>query len=152
MPRSVRVHGAAIGFGAALTAVALFAGLGSLKSSANRATPAAEGLPVRSCSDLARGGSRDAPYSYEYNAETNKLTVSGVGVSYILDLNDTSCRASSALVRDIVDTTLADYNENMRGTCASMRGAIASRRTTARGRPVNLAAAQQFVDRWCQNR
>ena len=105
------------------------------------------------CSELARAVAPANGFDTSYDPENNLLSVTSFNSSYTVNLNnDSRCVAASALVGHVVKDALNAFNEDMVGTCQSMRDDLAKGVTVVRGIKVNRAAGQAFVDRWCQGK
>lgn len=133
---------------AALAGVAAIVTIGSVASFAAGAPPSQdENRAVLGCARFT--ASVDTAESHEvFDQTTGRLLIDAGGASYVLTEGDAGCRANQRALRRLANARLVEQ-ENRRDQCSAFRQAITEGRTTEKGRPVNLGAAQRFVNEEC---
>jgi hypothetical protein len=92
---------------------------------ADPSTPATQGDPLRTCSDLAKDTTPDLDYDRTYDPETGNLTLAGINGVYGLNVHDPEC-LQYPQVKTIIDDVLSVYATNQSEECSGISKQLAS--------------------------
>lgn len=89
-------------------------------------------------------------FIYEFGIlQMSALGPEGVDVQFNVDINDPDCQAIP-IVKTQIDAAVQMVEEGLATECTAIQAYVDARATTSeRGGPIDLEAAQAFLDQWC---
>lgn len=137
--------------GAYLTAIA--AGRGTTVGALPTPVPPPD-IPFDDCAttdfSLLETGEVNTNFIYEFSIlQMSALGPEGVDVQFNVDINDPDCQAIP-VVKTQIDAAVQMVQEGLATECPAIQAYVdAGATTNERGEPIDLEAAQAFLDQWC---
>lgn len=133
--------------GAGTVSAAIATAIALAPASLGRAPSSAP--PTGTCTELAASvDPQDVPIDTGYDPERGLVFAHSGGRTFVMRPDDPVCRAITS-VRALLDDTMQVHRQNSIEACRAMSEVLRRGDSEVRGRRVDRAAAQRFIDTSC---